>query len=143
MKKKIWSLIIGLVLIFGGVFYAIASDKIAYEDNKDNEDNGVVVVHEDTALCEEFDITNKDLEVYLNSIEDPTKKELLKKYFYLPFELIPEENRNSNLDPVSQAEIMSKLSNEELKAIVDKMEENIPGLKEKKEQEYNDGFKEN
>ncbi len=137
MKKKIWSLIIGLVLIFGGIFYAIASDKIAYEDN------GVVVVHEDTALCEEFDITNKDLEEYLNGIEEPTKKELLKKYFYLPSELIPEENRNSNLDPVSQAEIMSKLSNEELKAIVDKMEENIPGLKEKKEQEYNDGFKEN
>lgn len=138
MKKKILSLIVGFALIFGGIFYAIASDKIAFGDNKDN---GVVVVREDTELCEEFDITNKDLEEYLNSIEDPTKKELLEKYFYLPSELIPEENKNSNLDPVSQAKIMSKLSNEDLKDIIDKMEAKIPELKEKKEREYNDRFK--
>ncbi|MGD9570052.1 MAG: hypothetical protein AB7V48_17375 [Sedimentibacter sp.] len=92
-------------------------------------------------MSKEFDITNKSLEEYLNSIEDPTKKELLQKYFYLPFELIPEEYKINNLDPVKQAEIMSKLSNEELKDIVNKMEAKIPELKNKKEQEYNDSFK--
>lgn len=121
--------------VFGGVFNAIKSDKITFEDN------GIVVVNEDPKLLEEFDITNKTLEEYLDSIEDPTKKLLLEKYFYLPFDLIPEENRINNLDPLSQAEIMSKLSNEELKDIVDKMEAKIPELKEKKEQEYNDIFK--
>ncbi len=128
--KKILGLIISLLIIFGGA-YVIASDRISPEDNR------ITVVNENTALCEEFDITNKSLEEYLDSIEDPTKKELLQKYFYLPSELIPEENKISNLDPVKQVEIMSKLSIKELKDIVDKMEAKIPALKEKKEQEYN------
>ncbi|NLB32644.1 MAG: hypothetical protein GX818_02605 [Tissierellia bacterium] len=120
--------------VFGSIIYALESEKLPVEDK-------VTVVHEDTTMSEEFDITNKALEEYLNSIEGYAKKALLEKYFYLPSELIPEENKINNLDPVKQAEIMSKLSIEELKDIVDKMEANIPGLKKKKEQEYNDRFK--
>ncbi len=135
-KKKILGLIIGVVFVFG-IFFAIESDKIIFGNNR------VTVVNEDTTLCEEFDITNKALEEYLNSIEDSTKKGLLEKYFYLPSELIPEEYINSNLDPVRQAEIMSKLSNDELMTIVKKMEAKIPELKEKKERKYNEKFKEN
>ena len=117
--------------VFGSAFYAIENEKLPFKDK-------VTVVHEDTTMSEEFDITNKALEGYLNSIEDPAKKALLEKYFYLPSELIPEENKNNNLNPVRQAEIMSKLSIKELKDIVDKMEANIPELKEIKEQEYNE-----
>ncbi len=82
----------------------------------------------------------KELEEYLNSIKDPVKKELLEKYFYLPSELIPEEYKDSNPNPVDQAKNMSKLTNKELKAIVDKMEANMPTLKEQKEREYYDRY---
>lgn len=133
MKKRIGGVIFISILFVVGSIVLFLNDRMPVKPT---------VVHEDTSACEEFDITNKPLEEYLNSIEDSTKKELLEKYFYLPSELIPEEELDSSLDPVSQAGILSNLSTEELKDIVDEMEAKLPELQEKQNKEYNKAMKE-
>lgn len=136
MKKKaqIFALI-GVVFISGFIF-------VYANDEKNFKEQGATVVHEDPSLCKEFDITNKALEEYLNGMEDPVKKELLEKFFYWSSDLIPEDFEISSSDPVKQAEIMSKMTTEDLESLIAKMEAELPELKQELKQKYDDRFKE-
>lgn len=130
MRKKIWVVIcIGILFVVGSVVF-FSNDRIPT--------SAPTVVKEDTGKDEEVDITNKLLEEYLNSIDDSTKKELLEKFFYLPSELIPKDKieLDSSLDPVEQAKILAELSNDDLKAIVDEMEANLPEVSKQQKEKY-------
>lgn len=133
MKKKIFTILLtGILFVTGGVT-AFASDEIKSEP---------VVIHEDTSICKEVDITNKSLDSYLNSIEDKSKKDLLKKYFYLPSTEAARVKSFSSSDPVSQAKVMSKLSNAELGRMVDKVEASLPQVMVEQARAYDVQIKE-
>ena len=133
--RGIWVVIcIGILLVVGSV--------VCFSD--DRTFAAPTVVKEETTKMEEVDITNKPLEEYMNSIEDSTKKELLKKFLYLPSELIPKDkiDIDSSLDPVEQAKILAELSNDDLKAIVDEMEANLPEVSEQQKEKHDKAMKE-
>lgn len=133
MKRKVIILIGIGILITAGVLITFFNREIPTEAK---------IEKESALVGENFDITNEALENYLNGIEDAEKKELLKKYFYLPSELISEDVVDSSLDPVSQAEILSKLSKEKLKTIIDGMEEALPELQKEQNEKYEESMKE-
>lgn len=110
-----------------GLAIGLISSLCFAETNK--ESITPVVISENTLECKEIDITDMELENYFNSIQDIQKRELIKKYFYLPsndkdFNGLP-ENLNSVL---SRAEYISALPNNKLKHLVEETEKNIPNV---------------
>lgn len=133
MKRIIISVLLAGILLVSGNICAYATESINDEP---------IVIQEDTSNCIEVDITNKALENYLNGIENPIKKDLLEKYFYLPSEPASRVQSIKTLDPVSQAKIMSKYSYVELNNAVDKIEMGIPELIKQQEKAYKAQVKE-
>ncbi len=132
MKKIISILLIGILLVSGNT-YAYINESIQDEP---------IVIQEDTSNIMEVDITNKELEDYINSVKDPIKKDLLEKYFYLPSNTASRVQSIKTLDPVSQAMIMSNYSYTELNNAVNKIKIGIPELIKQQEEAYNDQVKE-
>ncbi len=115
IKKKILKVfILAILLIFVSVIYINASS------NK-KKATEAIVIDEDYSKCTELDITNWELENYLNSIEDEEKRELLKTFFYYPINPEVENPVDKNLDILEQAKLMSDFSLEELQKIVDEI----------------------
>lgn len=123
-----------MLLVFSVAVMIVMSGAFAFASGEN--DPGVMVTEEETSQCQEFDITNHALESYLNGISDPVKQDLLEKYFYLPSTKSSRVADYDGMDVVSQAKAMTKLSNVELKEIVDKIEADIPKLIETQQSAY-------
>jgi hypothetical protein len=108
-----------------------------------SNDEGAVVIEEETATAQEIDLTNIPLDNYLNNLQDQELRELLQKYFFLPSEFTDEplitediEAQRTDTSLVDRAEGLSQLPREDLRAIVAKIEADLPALKARQYAKY-------
>jgi hypothetical protein len=110
----------------------------AYSDNEN-----AVVIDEKPGTTQEIDLTNIPLDNYLNTLQDEELRELLQKYFFLPSEFTDEPLKTEDIAAqrtdtslVDKAKELSLLPREELRAIVAKIEADLPALKAKQYAKY-------
>lgn len=105
------------------------------------KDTSFAVVPDNSSDSKDADITNYELESFFESVESMEKRELLRKIFYYPSDLLENSPVDKNLDTMEQAKIFASFSEEELGNIVAEMESNLPKLREEKQAEYEEAMK--
>lgn len=118
---------VGISLIALGLLFTV--NVFATNNNNSIFDKDITVNQEDET-CSEYEIKTPALDKvaeYIATIEDPVKKDLVEKYFYLPDAFTigekPESAKEEKVDIDLQIKTVDEMGLEELKKIVEEKEE--------------------
>lgn len=139
MKKKVLLLIVTIVLVSGiGVITSLADEdsksvsgkaenyqekndpQRTIQDTSDGED--IIFTEEVGDNSEEKDLTNHELDNFIEAIEDEERQELMTKYFYLGSKESNRIQEIKDLPVMEQAEILKQMPIEELRAAAERIE---------------------
>ena len=88
-------------------------------------DSIVTVLEENNDTADNVDISNDELDKYIESVDDEERKALMKDYFFLPS--VPQYciQEISNLTLMERAEYLAEMPIEELRSAVQKIRNNV------------------
>ena len=91
---------------------------------KDGDDI-TTVINENNENAEEIDISNKELDEYIESISDEERRDLMKDYFFLPS--VPQYTIQeiSGLPAMERAKYLAEMPIDDLRAAVKVIQDNI------------------
>ncbi len=91
---------------------------------KDGDDI-TTVINENNENAEEIDISNKELDDYIESIKDNERKDLMKDYFFLPSVPQYRIQKISDLTLMERAKYLAEMPIEDLRAAVEVIRDHV------------------
>ena len=91
---------------------------------KDGDDI-TTVINENNENAEEIDISNKELDDYIESIKDSERKDLMKDYFFLPSVPQYRIQKISDLTLMERAKYLAEMPIEDLRAAVEVIRDHV------------------
>ena len=91
---------------------------------KDGDDI-TTVINENNENAEEIDISNKELDEYIESISDDERRDLMKDYFFLPSVPQYRIQEISDLNLMERAKYLAEMPIEDLRAAVEVIRDHV------------------
>ena len=120
------------VRIFSGGFHAATHAGCSIFMNEGSTiriyksgDTITAVLDENNDTAEEVDISNKELDDYIESIKDSERKDLMKDYFFLPSVPQYRIQKISDLTLMERAKYLAEMPIEDLRAAVEVIRDHV------------------